>query len=109
MIPYLVVFAVAAGTAFLATPLVRKAAVISGAIDRPSDRKVHPRPTPTVGGMAIFLALLAGWGVSQLMPFFDRMYQISSEPLGALVGGAVIMAIGVLDDVRGTTVPVKLS
>ena len=26
---------------FAATPLVRKAALVSGAIDRPSDRKVH--------------------------------------------------------------------
>jgi UDP-GlcNAc:undecaprenyl-phosphate/decaprenyl-phosphate GlcNAc-1-phosphate transferase len=109
LIPYLVVFLVAAVTAFLATPIVRKAAVLSGAIDRPSDRKVHPRPTPTVGGLAIFMAVLAGWGVSHLMPFFDRMYHISSEPLGALVGGAVIMGIGALDDVRGTSVPVKLS
>jgi UDP-GlcNAc:undecaprenyl-phosphate GlcNAc-1-phosphate transferase len=107
--PYLVIFATAAATSFLATPIVRKVAVLSGAIDRPSDRKVHPRPTPTVGGLAIFMALLAGWGVSHLMPFFDRMYQISSEPLGALVGGVVIMAIGALDDIRGTPVPVKLS
>jgi UDP-GlcNAc:undecaprenyl-phosphate GlcNAc-1-phosphate transferase len=109
LIPYLVVFGVTALTAFVSTPLVRKAAVISGAIDRPSDRKVHPRPTPTVGGLAIFMAVLAGWGVSHGMDFFDRMYRISSEPLGALVAGAVILAVGAVDDVRGTTVPVKLS
>jgi len=109
VIPYLVVFGASAVTALVATPVVRKAAVLSGAIDRPSDRKVHPRPTPTVGGLAIFLAVLAGWGASHLMPFFDRMYHISSEPLGALVAGAVIVALGALDDIRGTTVPVKLS
>ena len=109
MISYLVVFGVAAVTSFAATPLVRKAALVSGAIDRPSDRKVHPRPTPTVGGLAIFIAVLAGWGVSHAMHFFDRMYHTSSEVLGAIVGGLVVMAIGAVDDVRGTTVPVKLS
>jgi UDP-GlcNAc:undecaprenyl-phosphate GlcNAc-1-phosphate transferase len=109
MISYLVVFGVAAATSFLATPIVRKAALISGAIDRPSDRKVHPRPTPTVGGLAIFIAVVAGWGASHVMHFFDRMYHASSEVVGALVAGAVIMAIGAVDDVRGTTVPVKLS
>jgi UDP-GlcNAc:undecaprenyl-phosphate/decaprenyl-phosphate GlcNAc-1-phosphate transferase len=107
--PYLIVFGASAGTAFVATPLVRRFSILVGAIDRPSDRKVHPKPTPTLGGIAIFLALVAGWLVSHQMPFFDRMYRISSEPLGALVAGAVIMAIGAYDDVRGTSVPVKFS
>jgi UDP-GlcNAc:undecaprenyl-phosphate/decaprenyl-phosphate GlcNAc-1-phosphate transferase len=109
LIPYVIVFAVTALTAFISTPLVRRVAIASGAIDRPSDRKVHPKPTPTVGGVAIFLAVLAGWGVSHGMDFFDRMYRISSEPLGALVAGGVILGIGAVDDVRGTKVPVKLS
>ena len=109
MTHYLIVFAVTAVTAFVSTPLVRRLAVASGAIDRPSDRKVHPRPTPTVGGLALFLAVLAGWGASHGMGFFDRMYRISSEPLGALVAGAVILVIGAVDDVRGTSVPVKFS
>jgi UDP-GlcNAc:undecaprenyl-phosphate GlcNAc-1-phosphate transferase len=109
LIPYLIVFGVSALTAFVSTPLVRRAAVASGAIDRPSDRKVHPKPTPTVGGLAIFMAVLAGWGVSHGMDFFDRMYRVSSEPLGVLVAGGVIMVVGAVDDIRGTTVPVKLS
>jgi UDP-GlcNAc:undecaprenyl-phosphate GlcNAc-1-phosphate transferase len=109
LIHYLIVFGVTAVTAFVSTPVVRKGAVAFGAIDRPSDRKVHPRPTPTVGGLAIFVAVLAGWGVSHGMGFFDRMYRVSSEPFGVLVAGAVILAIGAVDDVRGTSVPVKLS
>jgi len=109
VIPYLVVFGAAAATAFVTTPLVRRMSVLFGWIDRPSDRKVHPKPTPTVGGLAIFLALLAGWAASTQMDFFDRMYRLTSEPLGALAAGGAILLIGAFDDVRGTSVPVKVA
>jgi UDP-GlcNAc:undecaprenyl-phosphate GlcNAc-1-phosphate transferase len=109
VIPYLVVFGAAAATAFVATPLVRRMSILFGWIDRPSDRKVHPKPTPTVGGLAIFLALLAGWAASSQMDFFDRMYRLTSEPLGALAAGGAILLIGAYDDVRGTSVPVKVA
>jgi UDP-GlcNAc:undecaprenyl-phosphate GlcNAc-1-phosphate transferase len=107
--PYLVVFGASAATAFIATPLVRRLSILFGWIDRPSDRKVHPKPTPTVGGLAIFLALLAGWVASHQLDFFDRMYRLSSEPLGALAAGGAILLIGAYDDVRGTSVPVKVA
>jgi UDP-N-acetylmuramyl pentapeptide phosphotransferase/UDP-N-acetylglucosamine-1-phosphate transferase len=42
VVPYLIVFAVATVVTFLATPAVRLAAIRTGAIDQPSDRKVHP-------------------------------------------------------------------
>ena len=44
---YLIVFLVAAVTTFALTPLVRRFATPIGAIDRPSDRKLHTVPTPT--------------------------------------------------------------
>ena len=56
MTSYLLVFGITALTAFAVTPLVRKASILVGAIDRPSDRKVHPKPTPTLGGVGIFIA-----------------------------------------------------
>src|SRR5207253_7701230 len=104
MISYLVVFAVSASVAFASTPLVRRFAVRTGAIDRPSDRKVHPKPTPTLGGLAVYLGVLAGMGVSRLLPFFSQLHHSSSEPSAALLGGLVILVVGVYDDVRGTSV-----
>src|SRR5439155_10286638 len=61
------------------------------------------------GGVAIFLALCAGWIVSHQLPFFDKMYRNFSDVQGAILAGGVIMLIGAYDDVRGTSVPVKLS
>jgi UDP-GlcNAc:undecaprenyl-phosphate/decaprenyl-phosphate GlcNAc-1-phosphate transferase len=109
VLPHLGVFLVTAAAAFLATPVVRRLARRFGAIDRPSDRKVHPKPTPTLGGIALWLAALAGLGVAWLIPSFRALLQSSSEPLGAMVAGTGIVALGTLDDVRGMTAPAKVA
>ncbi len=109
MISYLLVFGATALTAFVVTPVVRRVSILVGAIDRPSDRKVHPKPTPTLGGVALFVAVLAGMAVSHSMPYFGKLFQSSLEPLAALVGGGVVVLLGAVDDVRGTPAPVKLS
>ncbi|MBI4259794.1 MAG: undecaprenyl/decaprenyl-phosphate alpha-N-acetylglucosaminyl 1-phosphate transferase [Actinobacteria bacterium] len=109
MIPYLVVFGASAGVTFLATPLVRRLAIRFGAIDHPSDRKVHPRPTPTLGGVAIFLGVLAGLEITRLLPFFSDLRRTSSELLAVAIGAAAIVLLGVYDDVRGARVSTKVS
>ncbi len=109
MIAYLAVFAASALTSFVTTPLVRRLAVRTGAIYRPNDRTVHAVPTPTIGGLALFAGLLAGLGVSRLLPFFDEMNRGSAEPLGAIVACAAILGLGVVDDIRRVTALTKLT
>ncbi|HEX2031056.1 MAG TPA: MraY family glycosyltransferase [Actinomycetota bacterium] len=109
MLAYLAVFVVSIAAAFLATPVVRRLATRFGAIDRPSDRKVHPKPTPTLGGLALWLAVLAGLGVAALLPAFRELFRTSSEPLGAALAGTVVVVLGVYDDVRGLSVPAKVA
>jgi UDP-GlcNAc:undecaprenyl-phosphate/decaprenyl-phosphate GlcNAc-1-phosphate transferase len=106
---YLVVLAVAAGVSFLATPLVKRLATRVGAVDVPDDRKVHTTPTPTLGGLAIFAGVLAGLGVARMMGDFKPLLATSSEPIGVLMAGAAMVALGTVDDVRGMKASTKLA
>jgi UDP-GlcNAc:undecaprenyl-phosphate GlcNAc-1-phosphate transferase len=106
---YATIFGATAVAAFVATPLARRLAVRFGFIDRPSDRKVHPKPTPTLGGLALWFAILVGLGVAYALPAFRSLFDVSSEPLGVAVGGTVIVALGGYDDVRSLSVPAKVA
>lgn len=109
MIAYLWVFLVAAGATFLATPVVRLAIVRIGAIDEPSDRKVHPRATPTMGGIAMWIGLLAALAISRTLPFFSDMNEGSSEPLAALVTCSLFVVLGAVDDWKGMNALTKVT
>ena len=64
-------FLVAAVVTALLTPVTMRLARAIGAIDRPRDRGLSDRPTPLLGGLAIFAGVLvaaliwlpAGYGV----------------------------------------------
>jgi UDP-GlcNAc:undecaprenyl-phosphate GlcNAc-1-phosphate transferase len=109
VLSYLAVFVATAVAAVVATPVVRRLALRYGAIDRPSDRKVHPRPTPTLGGQALWLAVLAGLAAAYLLPAFRGLFRVSSEPLGVVLAATVIVVLGSVDDVRGISAPAKVA
>ena len=101
MVAYLIVFVACAATTFLATPVVRRVVVRFGAIDEPSDRKVHPVATPTMGGLAMYLGVVVGLAVSYLLPFFSAVHAASPEPSAVLVTCTLMVALGAVDDLRG--------
>jgi UDP-GlcNAc:undecaprenyl-phosphate/decaprenyl-phosphate GlcNAc-1-phosphate transferase len=105
---YLIVGAIAAGVTLVATPLVRLLAIKLRIIDQPSDRKVHPRPTPTSGGLAMYLGFVAALAYALFMPFYADVRQ-SSTPLGALVTCTLIVILGVIDDAKGVRALTKLT
>ena len=109
MIAYIWVFLASAGTTFVVTPVVRRLALHFAAIDQPSDRKVHPRANPTMGGIAMYAGFLVGVGVSQALPFFSKMNHGSAEPLAALVTCTAMVALGAIDDKRGVSALAKLT
>jgi UDP-GlcNAc:undecaprenyl-phosphate GlcNAc-1-phosphate transferase len=109
VLPYLIVFAVSLGVTFVTTPLVRRLALRVGWIDHPSDRRVHPRPTPTAGGLAIFLGVAAALAVSRGLPSLAGLRESSSELDAAVIAAVVIVVIGVVDDTRGLSAPSKLA
>ncbi|HHV71616.1 MAG TPA: undecaprenyl/decaprenyl-phosphate alpha-N-acetylglucosaminyl 1-phosphate transferase [Clostridia bacterium] len=99
MFPYLWTFIIAVVIAYLLTPLVIKLAYGVGALDKPDKRKVHQKPTPRLGGLAIYLAFLAA--VFYALP-------MEEEIKGILVGSSLIVLLGVIDDLKQLSAKTKL-
>ena len=77
--------------AFAATPLSIKIAHKLGVIDKPKDaRRVHKKPIPRFGGMAIFLGAMAGMIIPAGMNTNIRV---------AMLGGLLMYGVGVADDI----------
>ena len=109
MLPYLVAFGASAGVAFVATPLVRRLSLRAGWIDHPSDRKVHPRPTPTAGGLAIFAGVVAGLAAARALPSLAGLRETTSILEATLISAVVIVVVGLIDDTRGLSPLAKLA
>ena len=109
MRPYLFVFVVTAAVTFVTTPVVRRVSLRLGWIDHPSDRKVHPVPTPTAGGLAIYLGVAAGLLLGRYVPSLSGLYETSSELDAALIAATITVVLGVVDDVRGVSALGKLA
>jgi UDP-GlcNAc:undecaprenyl-phosphate/decaprenyl-phosphate GlcNAc-1-phosphate transferase len=107
--PYAVVFAAAAVTAFAATPLVRRLSVRIGAIAHPSDRRVHKEPTPSMGGLAMYVGVLVALAVAHALPFFNDLGRSRTQWAAVLAATSSIVFFGAIDDIKGLSPPSKLA
>jgi UDP-GlcNAc:undecaprenyl-phosphate GlcNAc-1-phosphate transferase len=105
---------------WMLVPLTRELANRLGIVDVPGPRKVHVRPTPRLGGVAVFLTftatVLGGYlsiaSVRDLMsssaflrPAFEMLRdatRVSDKLTGLLLGSVIVFAVGLLDDVLGS-------
>jgi UDP-GlcNAc:undecaprenyl-phosphate GlcNAc-1-phosphate transferase len=106
---YAVVLLVAALVTFLATPVVRVAAVRLRVMAAVRDRDVHVIPTPRGGGVAMYLGVAAGVLVASQLPSLQRSFQFSTQTVAVLVAGGLICLLGVLDDRFGLDALTKLT
>ena len=111
---YIAVFAVSFLTTFALTPLVRRFALRRNLLVSPGERRVHEKPMPNLGGIAMLAGVMAGMLVAVLVSDFEDVFQSSTGPLGIVVAAVVIFAVGLLDDVRkvhgeGVSAPAKLA
>jgi len=109
MAEYLIVLVVAALVTWLLTPKVRRVAIRLGAVVSPDPRRVHERPTPTLGGAAMYGGFLAAMATASVLPHFRPVFRGTSEPLGLLIGATTMFAVGALDDLRDVSPPAKLA
>lgn len=87
--------------AVLATPAIRRAALGLGMVDRPAERKLHSKPVPLLGGVAIYGAVI---GSLLLFPDSKGLVQLT----GIVLGASWISFWGLWDDRFGLSPIVKL-
>lgn len=106
---FLLIGAVAALVTFVTTPLVGMLARRQGWVYLPNDRTVHQSPLPDVGGLAMYVGLLAAMLTAWSLDAFDLLFSSNSEPIGVLVAATIIYIVGFIDDVRGLSPPAKVA
>jgi UDP-GlcNAc:undecaprenyl-phosphate/decaprenyl-phosphate GlcNAc-1-phosphate transferase len=76
----------------LLTPAVGGMARLLGVVDAPGGRRLNPRSVPRLGGVALFLGIFV-----PALAFLD----VDRETRGLLLGAAVAVTVGAIDDFRG--------
>lgn len=85
--------------ALIATPISIRVADKLHIVDQPNARKVHQSSIPRMGGVAIYIAFVAG-------TMFFGVY--TRQVAALLVAGTIVMLFGLIDDARGISPKVKL-
>jgi len=95
---FAIVFFLAFSVTILLVPLMAALSHRLGAVSQPGGRRKEARPMPKLGGLAIYGGFTAAVLIAQLLPV-PRLdpYEVI-RLTGLLVGGAVVMTVGVLDD-----------
>ncbi len=84
---YILLFALSASA--LLTPLMSVLARTLGMVDQPGGRKIHTRPTPLLGGLAVLISFTGALLANMIL---------DARTVALLVGGIVVATVGLLDD-----------
>lgn len=103
---YVWAFAVAMIVVLIATPLVILLAKKTGAMDAPNARKVHKKPIPRIGGLAIYAGFMAS--IIFVAAKFGLDTELIKETVGLTLSGSIIVAVGLVDDYKNLPAKVKL-
>jgi UDP-GlcNAc:undecaprenyl-phosphate GlcNAc-1-phosphate transferase len=97
------------GLSLILTPLVRDFARRKGILAPIRPRDAHSTPTPRLGGVAIFLAFVAGIVLFEPLTgsrydamntqFFIQDHTLLKQLRGVLLGAGIAVLVGVVDDV----------
>ncbi|KGM96261.1 glycosyl transferase [Clostridium novyi A str. 4552] len=86
---------------FILTPLMKKIAFYVKALDVPKDkRKIHKKPIPLLGGVAIY--------ISFLITLLLKSGSLHKSEKGLLIGATIIVIGGLIDDLKDIKPCLKL-
>lgn len=115
LVPYLCLFGAALLVTLLTTPLARRIALWCGAVDYPGARRINKSPIPRMGGIAIFLGIVAAF-VTQYVGTTFWGWPVVLVPSPKLevnywmlvIAFLVVFLTGLLDDYRSLSPRQKL-
>ena len=81
------------------TPIVIKLCRKYNIVDIPKDsRRVHSKPMPRIGGVAIVTSMLIGFLIYYLLTKDIPSIALNEKFLGYIIGGLIIATMGLIDD-----------
>lgn len=72
-------------------------------------RDVHTRPTPRLGGIAMFLGMVVAMGIAALLPAFNSVFAEPNAILGLAIASIIVVGVGVADDIWDLDWTLKLA
>ncbi len=105
MQPHMAGFILTFVLAVILVPLVRKLCFKKGLVDVPNNRKIHTKPIPRLGGVAIWISSIAAllWFINTT-DFID----VSHGFWGIVAGGSLMFLLGIVDDIKNLSARTKL-
>ncbi|MBI4029722.1 undecaprenyl/decaprenyl-phosphate alpha-N-acetylglucosaminyl 1-phosphate transferase [Candidatus Berkelbacteria bacterium] len=82
------------------TFFIGRLAAKQGFVDFPSPRKVHKKPIPRLGGVAIFLSF---W-----LLVFSLLRNFEPRLVGVFLGSVILVIFGIIDDIKNLSPATKL-
>ena len=88
-------FVIAFILALVIVPIVKSFCHKKGFVDMPNERKVHKKPIPRLGGIAIWLGTILTFVILVLA---NCKYPYGNGLSGILLGGSIMFLLGLIDD-----------
>ncbi len=96
---WLYIFLFSFSVSAILTPVMRLVALKLNIVDVPGGRKIHEKPTPLLGGVAIVVAFSVALLANMVL---------ERDIIFLLCGGVVVALMGLMDDWRGVSARLKL-
>ncbi|RBQ14920.1 undecaprenyl/decaprenyl-phosphate alpha-N-acetylglucosaminyl 1-phosphate transferase [Spongiactinospora rosea] len=105
---YLITALIAAAVTYLFVPIARYFAIKIGAAPEVRERDVHTVPTPRLGGLAIYVGLVASLLFANSLPHTGGLLAHSDTVIAVILSGGILVIIGFFDDWWGIDPLIKL-
>ncbi|NEW30738.1 undecaprenyl-phosphate alpha-N-acetylglucosaminyl 1-phosphate transferase, partial [Nocardia cyriacigeorgica] len=92
----LLVLLVSTVVTFLATGGIRVLAIGFGAVAVPRERDVHVKPIPRMGGVGMYLGVVAAVLFAHQLPALRRGFDYRPDITAVLVAATIIVAVGIV-------------